>query len=295
MQDAVTLDDSYARCIEITKTRASNFHFAFTVLPRERYRGICALYAFTRLADDFSDDETDPQKALAASAAWRTAFDDALAGRFADVEPASPHAVLPAVADTMRQFKIEPRYMHELITGTEMDARQNRCETWADTYRYCYHVASVIGIMTIHVFGFTEPRAVKLAEETGIAFQMTNILRDLVEDAGRGRIYLPLEDLRQHGVSEAEVLAGKDSPALRKLVRFELERAKRYYAAGRELVPLIAPESRNALGSLVAIYQRLLEEIERRDCDVFTERVSLSTAEKMKLAAGFAWRQFLRL
>jgi phytoene synthase len=127
----------------------------------------------------------------------------------------------------------------------------------------------------------------------GIAFQMTNILRDLSEDAGRDRIYLPQEDLRAHQVSEAELLASKKTPALLKLVQFEVERTKEYYKSGRELLPLIEDESRNALGSLVAIYQSLLVEIERRDYDVWSKRVSLSTAQKMSLAAGFAWKKFL--
>jgi 15-cis-phytoene synthase len=292
----LSLEDSYARCVDVTKDRARNFHFAFSVLPAERYKGICALYAFTRTADDLSDDEADPAKALAAARVWREAFDKALAGDFgAGDSPACAailtperRALLPAVADTMYRCNIPPPYMHDLILGTEMDARQSRYEKWDDTYVYCYRVASVIGMMTIHVFGFSDPTAIPLAERTGIAFQMTNILRDLTEDAGRGRIYLPLEDLHAHGISEAELLAGKDSPTARKLVKFEVERAKTYYAAGRELVPLIAAESRDALGSLVAIYQRLLEEIERRDYDVFSSRVSLSKAEKLKLAAGFA-------
>ncbi|HEY3319729.1 MAG TPA: phytoene/squalene synthase family protein [Planctomycetota bacterium] len=285
---ASALKLSYDACIEITKERARNFHFAFRNLPPERYKGICALYAFTRTADDLSDDEPDPVKALANSKAWREAFDRALAG------DTSGHVIMPAIADTFARYKIPPVYMHELITGTEMDARQSRYEKWQDTYLYCYRVASVIGMMTIHVFGFSDPRAVQLAEHTGIAFQMTNILRDIVEDAGRDRIYLPLEDLSKHNVSEAELLAGKLTPALRELVRFETLRAREYYAAGRELLPLILPESRDGLGSLVAIYQRLLEEIERRDYDVFSSRVSLSTAEKMRLAASIAWKSFLR-
>ncbi|MCY3018580.1 MAG: phytoene/squalene synthase family protein [Planctomycetota bacterium] len=295
---AASLEDSYAQCVELTRTRARNFHFAFSILPKDRYRAICALYAFTRTADDFSDDEADPRKALAASQAWRAAFERAMAGDFSAAArrgAGERHCILPAVADAMHRYKIPPQYMHDLITGTEMDARQARYETWEDTYRYCYHVASVIGMMTIHVFGFEDKRAIPLAEKTGIAFQMTNILRDLAEDARRSRIYLPLEDLRAHGVSEAAVLAVKDSPAMRRLVKFETERAKTYYAAGRELVPLIAAESRDALGSLVAIYQRLLEEIERRDYDVLSRRVSLSKAEKLRLAAGFAWKKFLRI
>ena len=302
LRSSVSLDESYAQCVALTKERARNFHFAFSVLPPERYRGICALYAFTRTADDLSDDEPEPRRALAAAQAWREAFARALAGDFpapaaapgSESLPAAAYEILPALADTMRRYSIPPQYMHELITGTEMDARQKRYEKWEDTYRYCYRVASVIGIMTIHVFGCSDPRGIPLAEKTGIAFQMTNILRDLAEDAGRGRIYLPLEDLRAHAVSEEELLAAKDSPAIRRLVKFEAARAQEYYLAAPALLPLIAGESRDALGSLVAIYQRLLQEIERRDYDVLSSRVTLSKAEKMRLAARFAWRKFFK-
>lgn len=285
----ISLEESYSRCIALTQEHARNFHFAFSVLPKARYRSICALYAFSRLADDMSDDESDPRKALENSQAWRTALDRALSGQFTN------HPILPAVADTFHRYQIPPVYMHELLTGTEMDAKQKRYEKWDDTYLYCYRVASVIGIMTIHVFGFSDPAAIPLAEKTGIAFQMTNILRDLAEDAGRDRIYLPLEDLHIHGVSEAELLAARDTPAIRRLVKAEVERARGYYEEGRKLIPLIAPESRDAMGSLIAIYQRLLEEIERREYDVLSERVSLTRAEKLRLAAGFAWKKFLRM
>ena len=193
MQSKVTLDQSYDPCMAVTKERAKNFHYAFKVLPEPRYRGICALYAFSRLADDFSDDQPDAERARASTQAWRANLDRALAG------DASGHPVLPALVDTFARYAIDPVYMHELLNGTEMDSDKNRYQTWDETYQYCYRVASVIGIMTIHVFGFNDPRAVALAEKTGIAFQMTNILRDLAEDAGRDRIYLPLEDLRARG------------------------------------------------------------------------------------------------
>ncbi len=284
----VSLDASYALCDAITAERARNFHFAFRVLPKERYKGICALYAFTRTADDLSDDETDPAKALENARRWRETFDAALAG------DTSRHAIMPAVADTFARYKIPPVYMHDLLDGTEMDAHQNRYENWADTYKYCYRVASVIGMMTIHVFGFDDPRAIPLAEKMGIAFQMTNILRDIKEDAERNRIYLPLEDLKTHAISEETLLKCEDSPALRALVKFETDRAWQHYEDAQPLIGMIYDESRDALGSLVAIYKRLLEEIRRRDHDVFSKRVSLSTAEKLSLAAGMAWKRFLK-
>jgi phytoene synthase len=285
---AKVLDESYARCIEITKKRARNFHFAFQVLPPAPYKGICALYAFARRADDFSDDDGDPARALASACRFRAAFDRALEGDL------SGDPIFPAVAETVRKHKIPREYFHELIAGTEMDATIRRYQTWEDTYRYCYRVASVVGLMTIHVFGFSGAEALPLAERTGIAFQVTNILRDIKEDAGRNRIYLPLEDLARHGVSEADVLAARDSPAFRALVRFEVARAREYYRAGDELLPLIGAKCRPALAALVTIYGRLLEEIARRGYDVFSKRVSLSAAEKLRLAGRFAVGTWLK-
>ena len=291
--DAV-LETSYQLCVEVARKRAKNFHFAFQLLPEERYRGICALYAFARLADDFSDDGGASSRALENARRWRADLDRAVAG------DADPGTVLPAVADTLRRFEIAPAYLHDLIAGTEMDARITRYATWPETYRYCYLVASVVGIMTVQVFGFTDgqadarARTLKLAEETGIAFQLTNVLRDIKEDGSRGRIYLPLEDLARFGVSESELLAGKDSPAFRALVRFEVERARRYYLAAGELLPRIAGRGRPALDALVKIYRRLLEEIERRGFDVLSRRVSLSAVEKLRLAGGSALKSLLK-
>lgn len=287
---AVSLEASYARCIEVARERAKNFHFAFRILPEDRYRGICALYAFARLADDYSDEESDPAKALENARRWRADFDRALTG------DSGGHEILPAVVETVQRYKIAPVYFHELIAGTEMDAAIKRYATWDETYRYCYRVASVIGIMTIHVFGFQDVggRALKLAEETGIAFQMTNILRDIKEDARRDRIYLPLEDLAKCGVAEADVLAGKDSPAFRDLIRMEAGRAATYYRSGEELTPMIDGAGRPALEALVKIYRRLLEEIERRDYDVLSKRVSLSKAVKLRLAGGAALKSLLK-
>src|ERR1043165_1288395 len=284
----MSLDDSYALCDKITAERARNFHFAFSVLPKERYRSSCAFYAFTRTADDLSDDEAHPEKALENARQWRETFDAALAG------DTSRHPIMPAVADTFHRFQIPPVYMQELITGTEMDARQNRYAAWADTYLYCYRVASVIGMMTIHVFGFEDSRAIALSEKMGIAFQMTNILRDIKEDAQRNRIYLPLEDLKAHGISEAEFLRCENSRAMRKLIEFETARAWAHYEEAQPMIAMTHTESRDAMGSLVAIYKRLLEEIKRRDYDVFSKRVSLSSAEKLSLAAGMAWKKFLK-
>jgi phytoene synthase len=299
VRETPALEDSYRRCVEVAREKAKHFHYGFKLLSDpKRYQGICALYAFARLADDFSDDDEDSERALANSRRWREAFDRAMGGE-PDADP-----ILPAVVDTVTRYRIPVQYFHELIAGTAMDATIKRYASWEDTYRYCYRVASVIGMMTIHVFGFREPEgseqpgtadACSLAERTGIAFQLTNILRDISEDAGRGRIYLPREDLDRFGVSERQVLAGEDTPAFRALVRFEVDRAKGYYESAPRLVPLIERGSRRALEVLVTIYRRLLEEIERRDYDVLSERVTLSASEKARLAGGAAIKTLLKI
>ena len=289
-EKSVALDESYDLCDRITAERARNFHFAFSILPKERYKSICALYAFTRTADDLSDDEVDPVKALANSKHWRGLFDAALAG------DTSGHAILPALADTFRKYKIPPIYMHDLITGTEMDARQSRYAVWKDTYLYCYRVASVIGIMTIHVFGFDDPRAVPLAEKMGIAFQMTNILRDIKEDSERGRIYLPQEDLATFKLEE---------PAFLRLHRFAgdafIDRIRD--AARVELLPRRRAADRDDLSGeprrarqpgrdlQTTAGRNRAPQIRRAR----SQRVSLGrSAEKLSLAAGLAWKKFLK-
>lgn len=287
---STALDASYAHCVAVTKEQAKNFHWAFERLPPEPYRGICAMYAFARLADDYSDDESDPQRALENAQAMHRDLDRALAGDLPD------GPLWPAVAETVKRCRIDPKYLHELIRGTELDAAQKRCATWDETRNYCYLVASVIGIMTIHVFGFTDEngQALKLAEETGIAFQMTNILRDIKEDAARGRIYLPLEDLARFGVSEDEVLAAKDGAKMRALVKFEYERARACYEAAPRLVPMIDAPCRPALEALVEIYRRLLEKIPEREYDVLSERIGLSKLEKISVAGRFALKSALK-
>lgn len=300
----VPLDVSYSLCVETAKKRAGNFFFAFRVLPKERFRGICALYACTRRADDIADgeaegeageatagDASDPAVVRAQLKNWRRAFDQALAGK-PDADP-----LLPAVADTFHRFAVPPRYLHELIAGCEMDALQTRYEQWENLRLYCYRVASVVGLMTLHIFGFAddgtgkatpEDKTLDAGERLGLAFQLTNILRDVKEDGERGRIYLPLEELHRFNVSEDELLRGRDSPEFRRLILFEAQRAAEFYKAADELLPKVSGVGRPALAALTAIYRRLLEEIVKREGDVLSRRVSLSKAEKIRLAAAAA-------
>ena len=195
----------------------------------------------------------------------------------------------PAFRHTVRRFGIPHEYFHEMIDGVLGDLSPRRFETFPELYRYCYQVASVVGLTTIHIFGFDTRSALPLAEKCGVAFQLTNILRDVREDLERGRVYLPAEDLARFGVTEADLAAGgsviRGSGGLRELMRFEAGRARAYYQESMPLLDLIHPRSRRSLWALIAIYSRLLGRIEAAGYDVFTRRVRLSALEKSLIIA----------
>ena len=268
------LEASYEHCVRVARSRARNFYYSFLALPKQKRLAMCALYAFMRECDDLSDEAGATLDALAR---WRSDLDASLSGR-----PAA-HAVWPALIDTVQRYRIPPRYLHEMIDGVSSDLVLHRVETFDDLYRYCYLVASVAGIATIHVFGFDDPSALPLAEKCGIAFQLTNIIRDVKEDALNGRVYLPAEDLARFGVAP-ESLSGALTPGLRRLLEYEAARARRYYDESRPLLGLIHADSRPALWALIEIYSRLLHHIERRGYDVMQGRIRLSTIEKSAIA-----------
>ncbi len=280
---------SYAECRRIAKNSASNFYYAFFLLPEAKRRALCALYAFMRLVDDVSDDSlgsaafgsgaTDIISAKSRGLArWRAWVDAAYNG---DV---SAHPILPAFADTCMRFGIPARYFHDLISGAEMDLIVASYPTFDRLWEYCYRVAGTVGLTCIYVFGFRDPAAPDLAERLGIAFQLTNILRDLPDDLRIGRVYLPQQDLNQFGVTELE-LAGPLTPRLADLMAFEADRAWQFYQEGSALVGLIDADSRAALWGLARTYSSLLGRIESRGFDVFSSRVRLSTPEKLGILA----------
>ena len=284
---------AYAECCTIAKREAKNFYYAFVALPEPRKNAICAIYAFMRKADDLCDDESlshaERRKNLDA---WLAEWHRAAAGEVTEDK------VFLAVRHTLAAFSIPLSLLEELVAGTTMDLKDESVQLTADTYptfedlyQYCYLVASVVGLVCIRIFGYTGgERAEKLAEETGIAFQLTNILRDVAEDAERKRIYLPLEDLSDHGVSLDALLERRPgtSPDARerKLLAAIAKRAERYYQSAEELIPLIDRESRPAMRVLVEIYHRLLQRIEKADYDVFSERISVPKGEKLRILAG---------
>jgi 15-cis-phytoene synthase len=265
------LEQSYRHCRAVARRRAKNFYYSFLLLPREQRNGMCAVYAFMRYCDDLSDEPGASREPLER---WRTALDHALAGRY------DGHPTLPAFHDTVKRYRIPHEYFHEMIDGVSSDLEPRRIRTFDELYRYCYQVASVVGLTTIHIFGFDSPAALPLAEKCGVAFQLTNILRDIREDGDRGRIYLPQEDLARFGVSAADLGAGKQTQEFTDLMRFEAARARAYYDESRPLLEVVSARSRPSLWALIEIYSRLLAKIEAANYDVLSRRIALTALEK---------------
>lgn len=279
-------------CRTIAQREAKNFYYSFRVLPEPKRNAMCAVYAFMRRADDISDDESLPvAERREVMSQWLEAW------RGARKSGVSDNPVFLALNDTQRRFAIPDALLEDLVRGTTMDLEpqaqaMHEVQTFAtfdDLYRYCYLVASVVGLVCIRIFGYTDVRAEKLAEETGVAFQLTNILRDVKEDAKRGRVYLPLDLLCEFDVSVERVKTLASGAAMetneRAMLRALGLKAEGYYASADRLLPLIDADSRAALWVLVTIYHDLLRKISKTDGDVFTERVSVSTPAKLTVLA----------
>ena len=297
----LTLKGAYAACRAIAKREAKNFYYAFLALPLQRRNAICAIYAFMRQADDLADDESLPrQERRRRLDAWLDAWREAAKGA------PTGDPVFVAVRDATRRFEIPLALLDELVAGVTLDLNNaptgapETYATFADLYRYCYLVASVVGLVCIRIFGYRDLRAEKLAEETGVAFQLTNILRDVAEDAVRNRVYLPLKDLARHGVTLDSLLHRAPAAPLtageRDLFAAIARRAEHYYSVSRFLLPLIDPVSRPALWVLVTIYHALLKRIERANYDVFSRRASVPLLQKLAiLAVGLVWTAWARM
>ena len=282
--NAASIAQSYAHCNHIARAARSNFYYAFYLLPKQKRDGLAALYAFMRLVDDVADESDDDSAKQRGLARWRAALDEAVTGSAAVAQqPVVPGAaqVLPALVDTMRRFNMPARYLHDLISGAEMDLTIKTYSTFDRLREYCYRVAGTVGLTCTHVFGFSDPRAPDLAEKLGLAFQLTNIIRDVKEDAALGRIYIPDEDLARYNVSPLDFSKNEATLGVRELLRFEADRAWQMYAEGAALLDLVDADSRGTLWLLVHTYNALLARIESLDFAVFGERVRLSKAEKM--------------
>src|SRR5579859_649008 len=293
---STSVPESYAACHQIARAAQSNFYYAFFLLPKPKRDALAALYAFMRMVDDVADEGHDLAAKQRGLAKWRAAFDEAVTGnsQVFDGTAAKPllsdpfpgeAEVLPALVDTMQRYKMPARYLHDLISGAEMDLTLRTYPTFDRLREYCYRVAGTVGLTCIHVFGFSDPRALDLAEKLGLAFQLTNIIRDVHDDYALGRVYLPEEDLARYGVSSLDFAKREATLGVRELLRFEADRAWRCYEEGAALFELIERESRGALWLLVRTYSALLARIESLDFAVFGERVRLSKTEKMLFIA----------
>lgn len=286
-----TLADAYAYCRRVTRKSSSNFYHAFRLLPAERHNALCALYAFCRFLDDIADQPetterhaqvgTRQEKLAILLQMWRDELRQCYEGN-------ARHPISQALADVVHRFPVQQAHLSGIIDGVEMDLYRTRYPTFIELSDYCYHVASLVGLVCIEIFGYRNPCARDYAINLGIAFQLTNILRDVWEDAQRGRIYLPTEDLDRFGYTAQELCQGVYNEAFVQLMAFEAERARDYY---RRAVTAFSSEDRRSLAAAEAmrlIYRRLLDKLATRRFQVFDKRVTLPTMDKIGLAF-FAW------
>ena len=273
------VDDSYAYCKRLSRRRAGNFYFSFLTLPSDRFRDMCALYAFMRICDDLGDDGKMPVgERRGQLQRWRAQLERALdADEF-------EHPVFPALAEVVRRHQIPREHLHAVIQGVEADLEPTGFETFDELAGYCYLVAGAVGLCCIHIWGFRGEKALEFAVDCGTAFQLTNILRDLGEDADMGRVYLPREDLERFGYSQADIAARRRDERFERLMRFEVDRAAGFYRKAERLFDLLEPPGRPIYAAMLEIYGRLLAEIERRGYDVYSRRVSLSRPRKLWIA-----------
>lgn len=279
------LDASYRACRRLARRTAGNFFVSFLGLSRDRFRGMCALYAFLRLSDDLGDEpgwsSRERQERLGA---WRGHLEMALDGP--TVPRVEPVDVFPALADTVARFRIPAETLGEVLDGIAMDLVPRTYETIEDLQTYCDRVAGAVGLCCLHIWGFHDQAAEETALDCGMALQLTNILRDLHEDAAMGRVYLPQEDLRRFAVTADDLVAGRVDGGFRPMMRFEVERTRAYYVAAEQLFEQIDRPGRPVLRAMLTIYGAMLDRIEQVDYNVFDHPIRVSTWRKV--LAGFA-------
>lgn len=286
--DPVLLVHSYRHCESITAVNSRSFHLASQLLPSEKRRAVRALYAFCRISDDIVDRKVDGEAACGQESArerlqrWRQ--------RATAAHPPEDDLVAIAWADTRLRFQVPIRYAEQLIDGVERDFQPVRYETFEELTAYCYGVASTVGLMSMHIIGFSGPEAIPYAIKLGVAMQMTNILRDVGEDWRAGRLYLPLEDLARYGLDEEDIAAGRVTSRWRSFMRFQIERNRRLYNEAMPGIALLNPDGRFAIAAAAYLYCSILDEIERNDYDNFSRRAFVSTGRKLRMLPGIWWR-----
>jgi phytoene synthase len=270
-------------CQQKAAKSGSSFYYAFLFLPPERRRAITALYAFCREVDDTVDESTDDGLARIKLAWWRTEVASMYAGK-------PTHPVGLALQPHLLTYNLEEKHLQAIIDGMEMDLDQTRYLDYPGLQKYCWHVASVVGILSASIFGATRPETLQYAEKLGLAFQLTNIIRDVGEDARKGRIYLPVNELQQFGVTAADLLNAKHSEKFEQLMRFQAQRAQAVYDEAFALLPAVDRRAQRPGLMMSAIYRTLLDEIQADGYHVLNQRISLTPLRKLWLA----WKTFIR-
>ncbi|MDP1871979.1 MAG: presqualene diphosphate synthase HpnD [Gallionella sp.] len=264
-------------CQDKAAASGSSFYYSFLFLPKEKRRAITALYAFCREVDDVVDECSDEQVARTTLQWWRTQVAEIYSGR-------PQHPVAQALVPVVVQFNMAQEHLLEIIDGMEMDLDQPRYADFKSLQLYCYRVASVVGLLSVEIFGYSDRQTLKYAHDLGIAFQLTNIIRDVGEDARRNRIYLPMDEMQQFNVTAADILNANETENFQKLMAFQIERAQRFY--DQALAQLPATDRKNQRTGLImaAIYRATLDEVIHSGCHVLKERVSLTPLRKLWLA-----------
>ena len=281
VRESLAVDEAYRYCQSLTRNRARNFYFAFLSLPPEQRRAIYAAYAFCRGCDDYADDDIEPDRKTELLEDYRRQLQACLGG-----EPSGP--VFVALYDVAQRYQIPHQYFGDIISGVQMDLTITRYNSFEELYLYCYRVASVVGLMCVEIFGYSDPQAKQSAIDLGIAMQLVNILRDIKEDAERDRIYLPLEEMQRFGYTESDLFGGLVNEQFVELMKFQAQRARRYLEQGGRMIPMLPTRSRACPAILRGLYSELLNRIESTHYNVYENRVRLSTPYKLWLT-GKIW------
>ena len=270
-------------CQQKAASSGSSFYYSFLFLPPNRRRAIIALYAYCREVDDVVDECLDPQIAATKLVWWRTELDRLYAGK-------PEHPVTQALLPVLKEFALPQEQLLEIIDGMQMDLQQTRYLDFKALSLYCYRVASVVGLLAAEIFGYTDRATQKYAHDLGMAFQLTNIIRDVGEDARRGRVYLPIDELQRFNVPVADILNSRYSDNFKALMEFQIERAEQYYAQAMSQLPAADRKSQRPGLVMAAIYRTVLEEIKRDGCQVLSQRTSLTPIRKLWIA----WRTWAK-
>lgn len=272
------LEAAYEECQSITRREAKNFYYAFLTLPSQRRRAISVVYAFCRHCDDSVDDEVSVAIKLARLAAIRGDLEKTYSG-------SATAPVFLALTDVAQRYEIPQDYFQDIVSGVESDLVKNRYQDFQELRQYCYQVASVVGLVCLQIFGYQDPRAKEHAIDLGLAMQLTNIARDVQEDLGMGRVYLPQDEMARFGYTEDDLQAGIVNEPFTNLMRFQAQRAQEYFNSGFQLLPYLSFRSRACPAVMGQLYRKVLKRIESADYDVLHHRVSLSKPQKIRVMA----------